>query len=110
MKSLLPIGTTDSRHERYYWFDPQRDDMPVEKQYLGYMKDGSTVEREWHSVYLDYAQLPDGRWYPTRWQEGTSNHGENPYTSLTEFHLTFSTDIALEADWFTDPNALPDQQ
>ena len=104
--SYLPT----TRHERYYWFDPKRDDMPVEKQYLSYMKDGISVEREWRSVYLDYAQLPDGRWYPTCWQETTTDHGENPYTSTTEFHLTLATDIALEADWFTDPNELPDSQ
>ena len=83
--------------------------MPVEKRSLVYMKDGSTVEYDWHSVYLDYAQLPDGRWYPTRWQETTSRFGDSPYTSSSELHLTLSTDIALEADWFSDPNELPEQ-
>jgi hypothetical protein len=101
--SYLPT----TRHERYYWFDPKRDDMPAEKQYLSYMKDGTSVEREWRSLYLDYAQLPDGRWYPARWQETTTDHGESPYTSTTECHLTLSTDIALEAHWFSDPNELP---
>lgn len=96
------------RHERCYWFDPQRDDAPVERQYVSYVEDGTTVEYEWHSLYLDYAQLPDGRWYPTRWQETMSKHGEDPYTSSTEFHLFLSTDTALEPDWFKDPSELPD--
>ena len=99
-----------TRHERYYWFDHKRDDMPVEKRYLSYMKDGTSVEREWRSVYLDYAQLPDGRWYPTRWQETTTKHGDDPYSSTTECHLTLSTDVALEADWFGDPNELPEHE
>lgn len=93
------------RNEKYYWFDPGRDDMPTEIISRCYLQDGKTIEREIHTVYLDYSQLPDGRWYPARWQKTTTDFDkEHGYKFSREYQLTLSTDIELEEDWFTHPN------
>ncbi len=93
------------RNERYYWFDPDRDDMPIEILYRSYLEDDTTVDIELRTVYLDYSQLLDGRWYPARWQTTTTSFDEeHGYKETHEYQLTLSTDIELEEDWFTQPN------
>jgi hypothetical protein len=89
------------RREVFYWFDPGRDDMPVKKFSRDHMANGQTGEDGFHTVYLDYAQLPDGRWFPTRWQIYTGT--EDSRKSIREFQLTLLTDFEIEADWFKPP-------
>lgn len=94
-----------SRQEKYYWFDSQRDDMPVERLYRKYLEDGKTVEYEIHTIYLEYSQIPDGRWYPARWSTTTTDFNKDDgYKDTQEYQLTIHTDIELEEDWFVHPN------
>ena len=88
------------RHEEYYWFDPQRQDMPVKKLSRTYSSD-QKIKFEFNTVYMDYSQLPDGTWYPTCWQTHSAFEGTKQETR--EFRLTLIPDYEIEEDWFKPP-------
>ena len=59
-----------------------------------------------HLVYLHFAQLGDGRWYPTHWQQRTSRPptpGVKDDGAYREFHRQILTGPQLSADWFGNP-------
>jgi hypothetical protein len=97
------------RHEEYYWFDSERDDMPTERISRDYSPGSQAIENEFHTVYLGYSKLLDGRWYPSKWrvtsvsnfQDGTS------HKSTREYHLYINDDMELEKDWFANPPEKP---
>jgi len=89
--------------KQFLWIDPERDDMPVETLSCDYGSDAKTIELKLLTKYLDYAQLSDGRWYPTRWQMTYEVHNR-PDKYCLEFHLQLFADMKLDKSWFTDPN------
>lgn len=94
-----------SRHEKLFWFDPNRDDMPIEMLFRGYLEDGKSLDYENRTIYLDYTQLSDGRWCPALWRTTTTDYDkENVYKDTQEYQLTIHIDIELEEDWFVHPN------
>ena len=76
--------------------EPERDDMPVEILVCRYDTDEKILKSKSHTKYLDYAQLPNGKWYPTRWQ-GISNFGKNKQ------YLQIFQDMKLDKSWFNNP-------
>ena len=88
------------------WIDPARDDMLVEKITRELEEDGGTVGEEWRTHYLDYDQLPNGQWYPTKWRWSyvTNDKKGNPkYDNTRESHLRIYPDVGVDEDWFTNP-------
>jgi hypothetical protein len=95
--------TCKKRHEMFYWYDPQKQDMPMERISRSYAENDKTVEFDEHTRYLNYSQLPDGRWYPSRWQ--TTHYEKEITRAMTfEYRLTLSTDIEPEDSWFLPPS------
>lgn len=91
------------RIEQILWIDPERDDMPVETLSRDYSQDEKTVKLKFLTKYLDYTQLSDSRWYPTRWQMTTEVHNR-PDKDCREFHLQLFAEMKLDKSWFTDPD------
>jgi hypothetical protein len=85
----------------YYWLDPKRDYLPVESvEYRSYSGDAPT-----HTVYLAFARLADGRWYPTHSQARTffpANSGVSD-AGYGDGWLQVLQDQKLDDQWFTDP-------
>ena len=103
-----PVATAEvhtNRSEKITWIDPARDDMPVEKTWRLYGRDQKTVSTETRTEYLDYARLPNGQWYPTRWRETTIQtlRKRPPVTSISQYNLQFIPDMHLDDAWFTPP-------
>ena len=97
-KSADPVdgGTT-------WWLDPSQDDMPVQRSSSS--KDKSiAITTETH--YVDYAQLPNGQWYPTHWRESrtyvkSAINVDSHHT--TEYHLQILPTFQLDRSWFQAP-------
>ena len=85
----------------YYWFDHERDDMPVKKVTRNYSNDNQLMESGDYTVYLDHVQLPDGTWYPSCWQTFTGT--EDSRQGIREYRWTFLTDYEIDEDWFKRP-------
>jgi hypothetical protein len=85
----------------YYWLDPKRDYLPVESvEYSSDREDAPT-----HIVYLAFARLADGRWYPTHSQARTffpASTGVSDPGYGDEWRQVLQ-DQKLEDQWFTDP-------
>ena len=88
-----------------WWFDPAKDDMPVEKDWsINDSKGNPTTISKTH--YLQYAQLPNGQWYPTDWREDRSDL--NPRThkmsdGTSHYRLNLLPTLTLDNSWFQPP-------
>jgi hypothetical protein len=89
--------------ERFIWIDTSRDDMPVEVLRRTFAEDGTQTASEVRSTFLSYAQLPDGRWYPSRWRWTYTNFQDPESSRVEEYHLQFHPNLAADARWFADP-------
>lgn len=95
------LPTSDDR--RTYWMDPEHDDMPVETIdtiHVPSSRAGEKKQRERITRYLEYAQLPNGQWYPTRWEVESSSLNLPPLTMC----LQIFPGATLDEAWFTNPN------
>jgi hypothetical protein len=89
--------------ETTWWIDPARDDMPSEIMTLHREKPGDEPTLETHTHYLEYAQLPGGKWYPTHWR--TDRTDRNPRTgkgvkSAQYYRLQILLELKLGEEWF----------
>jgi hypothetical protein len=92
------------RTEQLIWIDPGRDDVPVETFARDYGPDGETVVTEFSTKYLDYGQLPDGKWYPNCWRQTTRSRVRDQFRDYTQqFHLRLYPGTKLHSGWFCDP-------
>ena len=57
-----------ARKTMIHWIDPARGDVPVETLWISHKRKpaGPPTRQYWR--YTEHQQLPDGRWYPTKWQ------------------------------------------
>jgi hypothetical protein len=101
-----PKAKLPARTEKIYWIDPNRDDMPLEttvrEEKFIPGSDTAATTVEFHFRYLNYGQLPDGRWYPTHWENQLSRkstHGRTDGFSL-EFHLQVFPNMELDPTWY----------
>jgi hypothetical protein len=89
-----------------YWLDPSRDDMPIEWKMTQYEKDGKTISTDSTVTFLEWKQLPNGQWYPTRWtSDFVSNEGGRSIGNKQAFHLAMCPGEKLGDEWFTNPAA-----
>jgi hypothetical protein len=111
VEATSPVRFYNSKNDRkidsMYWLDPARDDLMVE--WIQRSDDYGTgkLDSLIHRVYLDFAQLADGRWYTTHWQQRTAAPREPGVTddgAYHEGHRQFFQNAKLPADWFGDPN------
>lgn len=92
------------RTERLFWIDPSRDDMPVET----IMSDERsvsptrTVTVDFRVRYSEFTQLPNGRWYPARWdnQLGRKETGKPVEGFSLEYHLQIFPGAKLDPGWY----------
>lgn len=94
--------------EHIIWIDPARDDVPTETVWRLFGTDTSTVTTEVSRQNLEYAQLPNGQWYPKRWRETRLSIDPRtpkapPRTSVTECNLLVAPGMKLDKDWFVNP-------
>ncbi len=94
-----------NRQERICWVDPKRNDVPVQTIIRGERFNGEqTVSlTRFDTRYLEYARLPNGRWYPTYWKYDASREDLSAKTKGgfgREFHLQVVPNMKLDADWY----------
>ena len=84
-----------------WWVDSAKNDVPTEVTYRDFNPDDKTLRCESHTKYLEYAQLPDSRWYPTRWQETRTLHGKE--TDVFEYNLQIFPGAEIDKAFFVKP-------
>jgi hypothetical protein len=91
-----------------YWIDPARDDMPVETLDIQ-AADAKGEPRDFmRTQFTDHAQLPDGRWYPTRWEwENFEDGAPMANVQKSVFRLSVVPDARPDDAWFTGPGDNP---
>jgi hypothetical protein len=101
---LAIVIMRNSRLQMIWWLDPARNDVPVEKIKRFYGLKGE-LENEEVTKYAEYAQLPNGLWYPTAWETTDSNFsgGDVHVRAKVKGCLQFVPGMALDAEWFSDP-------
>lgn len=84
------------------WFDPAREDLPVERIQQTIAADGGVLYEQRCDNY-EFAQLDSGRWYPTSWQVTSSKRVDGELTPQLWrlVRLTLIPGRQLESDWFT---------
>lgn len=97
----------DSTWDSTTWYDPARDDLPVEEQSSSTVENQPTLSSRYQTRYLEFAQLPDSKqWYPTHWQgtqDTTNRRTGQPATYVTHYRLQILPALKLEDKWFQDP-------
>jgi hypothetical protein len=101
-----PKARPPARTEKIFWIDPNRDDMPLEttvrEEKFAPGSDTVATTVEVHFRYLDYARLPDGRWYPTHWEQQLSRKSTQGRTFdfFLEYHLQIFPNRQLDPIWY----------
>jgi hypothetical protein len=104
-KMEISRGERAGWDEETYEFDPSRDDMPLsyEDKWFSRAVGNDTPVSEITTRWLEFAQLPDGRWYPTRWQKHMSHVRINA-TAVKDVKLNIDPTVVLDEVWFTMPS------
>lgn len=101
---LFNLDTTKQLDVSDFWLDPSRDDMPIECTTVQYEKDGKSIGSSSTTNFLDWKQLPNGQWYPTRWtSDFTMNDSGRSVHSKQAFELVMCPGLQLADEWFADP-------
>ena len=92
-----------NRVVRTYWLDPERDDLPAEREYRSYSPDGPMV-LETKTKFLNYNQLSTGQWYPVSWRSVTSRYENGQIIENYEngSHLTITSNLELDENWYKE--------
>ena len=97
----LKVLTDDDRPvETTLWVDPKRNDVPVEKIVRWHLKDMKQFDVEDRTEYLEFSQLPNKRWYPTKWRTTSTREGKE---STSQYLLQLFPGVKLSDKWFADP-------
>ncbi len=100
-----PKAEPQARTEKIFWIDPTRDDLPLEattREEKFIVRQKPPVIIEFKIRYLKYAQLPNGRWYPSHWENRLSrkdSDGKADGFSL-EYHLQIFPKAKLDPAWY----------
>lgn len=91
--------------EQLHWLDTSRDDMPLRTTSRQFTDDGKTVKSESDKEFLEWAQLTDGRWYPTHWR---TTHREPKEGKIVEqkgweYRLRIYPDAPIDPVWLQLP-------
>jgi hypothetical protein len=94
----------DTKLTQMYWFDPAKDDLPVDGTEVFTSTITGKVVQEEHLATLAFAQTPDGKWYPSQWTwKLTMYSPQRTSETSTEYHLQVWTHQTLGPEWFVDP-------
>ncbi len=102
----LQKGAANYHSDTLYWLDPARDDLPVETVTHSNSSGGEKLDSASHTVYLEFARVADGRWFPSHWQtRGFSPPSTQPVKDdgYTDFRRQIFQDQKLRAEWYGDP-------
>jgi hypothetical protein len=90
------------RAEQTYWLDPKRDDLPVESSWTNHKPGGDAIEMESKTTNLEMKQLPDGRWFPSRWKS-VMKGAAMARDQVQENALFVFPGHKVPAEWFSNP-------
>ena len=90
------------RAEQTYWLDPKRDDLSIESSWINYKPGGDEVEMESKTTNFEAKQLPDGKWFPSRWRSLTKGTAM-AFDQVQENALFIFPGHAVAAEWFSNP-------
>ena len=96
---LIP---TEPLYRTIVWIDPKRDDMPIERMEIEDPPEKDAPRTYYRTQYLEHAQLPDGRWYPTHWERTSVNNGRVGSMKLI-YRLQLFPGKKADPSWYTDP-------
>ncbi|HEX4053169.1 MAG TPA: hypothetical protein VHX86_02790 [Tepidisphaeraceae bacterium] len=88
----VPDSKAAYHSDALYWLDPAHDDLPVETVEHSNARGGDKLNFLRHVVYLDFARVAEGRWYPSHWQDGV------------EHWQQIIQNENLGPEWYGDPN------
>lgn len=93
-----------SNMQMTWWVDPSRNDVPVAKIRRIYDLQGK-VKSEETTKYTQYAQFPNGLWYPTAWEMTSSRNttGQPRVEAKATSRLQFIPNMTMDSVWFSDP-------
>ena len=97
---LKVLTDYDRPMETMFWIDPKRNDVPVEKIVRWHLKDMKQFDVEDRTEYLEFSQLPNKRWYPTKWKTTSTREGKD---SASQYLLQLFPGVKLSDKWFADP-------
>lgn len=113
MQASEPMGfrnaSAGGQRDATYWFDPQRDDLLVESYQRAGDAGDNPLPLEHRRVRMRFAQLANGRWYPT--QEQFRSTTPQPGRAMNEpdyvnVHRQLLERETLPANWYSDPSPL----
>jgi hypothetical protein len=99
-------AATSYKSETTSWIDPARDDLVVE----------SVTRAKWnnekndtiiHEIFLDYAKLADGRWFPNHWQQAVLRSGTtlpDDWGNYSDHWRQIFQNARLDDDWYSNPD------
>ncbi len=102
-RGLLGLLNSVVRSPKTVWVDPARNYVRVESE-------SSTTSQQmkvnFRSTVTEFAQLPDGRWFPASWNathETFNPQGKPMPTQRDQYVLQIFPGRTLNDVWFTDP-------
>ena len=101
---LSVVGAGIQNH--VWWFDRSRGYAPVEKvaQVDSVSPGGQRTESFQTTRFVKFAQLPDGMWYPARWETpNLAQDGQLLSTRICE--VTVLRDAKIKQSWFSAPQS-----
>ncbi len=90
------------RAEQMHWLDTKRDDLTVESSWTNYKPGGGAVEMESTLTNLEAKQMPDGKWFPSRWRTVTKGAAMT-HDQVQENLLQIFPGHKVPAEWFSNP-------
>jgi len=92
------------REERVYWYDPSRDDMPVESIRTAevFRAKGKPTTITFKYRFFEHAKLPDGRWFPVHWEVASTKKEADGSTDgyTREFYMQLFPGMTLNKIWY----------
>jgi hypothetical protein len=90
--------------ETMLWIDPLRDDLPVEYVFRRMDAGAKQPTREQRVRITEHQQLPDGRWFPQRWEdEKIVDMGQYKSRVRRRYHATIDTKMRVDEKWLAEP-------
>jgi len=94
----------DTKLAQVYWFDPARDDLPVERAEIYTSAETKKVVQEVRLATLAFSQTQNGKWYPTQWTQKMAVYSlQRSVEYSSDNHLQIWTGEKLGSEWFADP-------
>jgi hypothetical protein len=96
-------GMKPMRSMATFWFDPSRDDMPVESVSVTYKGTTDVEDTRFEHRFTGYEKTSKGRWYPSEWVITTKMAEPNRHAYTEKVHARVWSDEKLPDEWFRRP-------